>query len=424
MFTNDLALHDSFDIGKDIMKFIGIPRAEKDKGEKVRSVIGGVLLFSVVLISVLGAESLFSGPRSIATTDEADLSQDVVASEAVMPPANVDESLPSLADRSDEELALGMNISPDTVVDGSTGSHLPYNVYTAIIAKDAPGTGSPETEEVSPATAPTETTVAVTESEENAHFYIIAELSVRKGPGTEYEKVSSFQAGDEVDTVASTSNGWKKLSDGTYIIDDYLSVLPPEVVLEGTYYVTGEVNVRSGPGTQYDVVKTLVKGDAISVAAETSNGWYRTVKGTYVSKEVCSATPPATPTPVPTPKPTATPTPKPKATPTPKPTSAPVNPPDPGTMTLLGDYKITFYGPTGHTTNSGTECIEGQTIAVDKSIIPLGTKIYIENDPLGGDGYYIAEDTGSAVKGNIIDIFAEDGESRGTLTGVKVYIVN
>ena len=75
--------------------------------------------------------------------------------------------------------------------------------------------------------------------------------------------------------------------------------------------------------------------------------------------------------------------------------------------TSLGSYKLTFYCPcatcngvAGAKTASGTTPTEGRTIAVDSSIIPLGSRVYIE-----GYGVFIAEDTGGAIKNNKIDIF-------------------
>lgn len=210
---------------------------------------------------------------------------------------------------------------------------------------------------------------------------------------------------------------------------------------EGIYYTIGEVNVRKGPGTEYDITKVLEPGDAIEVVGRTSNGWYHTVRDTYVAVEMVSSEPPADPTP--TPKPSKkysdpTPTPKPSKkknsdpTPTPKPEPEPEKKPSKDGMTLVGsDFRITFYGPDwagpgtdNRTTASGTTCKEGRTIAVDPSVIPIGSTVYIENDPLGGDGYYTAEDTGYGVNSHSIDIFAEDGESMSTLHGYTVYIVN
>ena len=65
----------------------------------------------------------------------------------------------------------------------------------------------------------------------------------------------------------------------------------------------------------------------------------------------------------------------------------------------LGNFKLTFYG--GDTmTASGKRPRIKHTIAVDRRVIPLGSKVYIE-----GWGTYYAEDTGGAIKVKIIDIF-------------------
>ena len=81
--------------------------------------------------------------------------------------------------------------------------------------------------------------------------------------------------------------------------------------------------------------------------------------------------------------------------------------------TALGNYKLTFYCPCERCngalgvskTASGATPAEGRTIAVDSSIIPLGSRVYIE-----GYGTFIAEDTGSAIKNSKIDIFVSTHE--------------
>ncbi|MDO5785363.1 MAG: 3D domain-containing protein [Eubacteriales bacterium] len=75
--------------------------------------------------------------------------------------------------------------------------------------------------------------------------------------------------------------------------------------------------------------------------------------------------------------------------------------------TKLGNFKLTFYaGDTS--TASGKKPAVGRTIATDPSVIPLGTRVYIE-----GWGERTAEDTGGAIKGKKIDIFvASNAEAR------------
>lgn len=55
-------------------------------------------------------------------------------------------------------------------------------------------------------------------------------------------------------------------------------------------------------------------------------------------------------------------------------------------------------------TASGERAETGKTIAVDTSVIPFGTEVRI------GDTVYTAQDTGSAVKGNVIDIYFDSHE--------------
>lgn len=63
--------------------------------------------------------------------------------------------------------------------------------------------------------------------------------------------------------------------------------------------------------------------------------------------------------------------------------------------------QATGYTHTGNRTATGTIPKRG-TIAVDPRVIPLGTRIYVP-----GYGYGVAEDTGGAVNGRIIDLFFE-----------------
>lgn len=74
--------------------------------------------------------------------------------------------------------------------------------------------------------------------------------------------------------------------------------------------------------------------------------------------------------------------------------------------TYAGRFKTTAYcacascsGKWGAQTASGVTATPNHTIAVDPSVIPLGTVVLIDGQE------YVAEDTGGAIKGNRIDIY-------------------
>ena len=74
----------------------------------------------------------------------------------------------------------------------------------------------------------------------------------------------------------------------------------------------------------------------------------------------------------------------------------------------------------GAPTASGTRPKQNRTIAVDRNLIKLGTKVQI------GDEMYVAEDTGGAIKGKKIDIYYSShskAKSHGVqYKKIKVYI--
>ena len=101
-------------------------------------------------------------------------------------------------------------------------------------------------------------------------------------------------------------------------------------------------------------------------------------------------------------------------------------------LTFLGTFESTAYTWTGYTCASGNypySCLNAdginyRAVAVDSSIIPLGTRLYIE----AGDysGFVIAEDTGGAINGNIMDLYMDSYDEciNWGRRNINVYILN
>ena len=114
------------------------------------------------------------------------------------------------------------------------------------------------------------------------------------------------------------------------------------------------------------------------------------------------------------------PTPTPAAEPTPEAAPEPVS---------LGEFKITHYCPCrkccgkdpSHPaygiTATGTVATEGRTIGVDPDVIPFGTEVLVVYED-GTEAVYVAEDCGSGVDGNHIDVFMNDHQAA-KIEGIK-----
>lgn len=83
-------------------------------------------------------------------------------------------------------------------------------------------------------------------------------------------------------------------------------------------------------------------------------------------------------------------------------------------LVYMGDFKISYYCNENYDhicsdgtdeTSTGSTPVVGRTIAVDPSLIPYGSQVYIE-----GYGWYVAEDCGGGVDGNHIDMLVETHE--------------
>lgn len=230
-------------------------------------------------------------------------------------------------------------------------------------------------------------------------------LNVRKGPSIEEQRVGSLDRGMVVE-ILETNNGWNKikLTDGNegWVSGDYTDK-------ENATVTASKLNVRKGPATEHDKLDTLDKNTEIKLLEEQDN-WYRIklddkkegwVCGDYVLtesqakeqeqnqakqqnndavKEVKSASTVSDATTNETSNSQAE-------------TSSNNN-----NGTSMSIEATAYAGDT--ITSTGTTPKWG-TIAVDPTVIPYGTKVYIPKF----DMVFTAEDCGSAIKGKRIDIF-------------------
>jgi len=268
---------------------------------------------------------------------------------------------------------------------------------------------------------------------ESSETETVSETQVEETTETTIDMLAPSVASAETEALSETAAEAGEETSEVQVEETAAAAADPNAVEEyyASVYAASDINLRSGPGTDYDIVRVIHRGEGIDVTGRTGSGWYRTYSGNYVLIELTTTEPVAT---------TAAATSATTAAPTSAATTAgtvPTTPPmtesntagsaSTDGMTYYGVCHITFYGPQplgdgsySTTTATGTSCSEGRTVAADWSIFPAGTVLYLPNDPLGGDGYYTVEDRGSGVTGSHLDLFANGSH---TVTDCEVYIV-
>ena len=126
-------------------------------------------------------------------------------------------------------------------------------------------------------------------------------LNMRSGPGSNYGVIGTLHNNDKVEIIKEV-DGWYEIRfNGKvgYASKSYITIVNEgsnngneSEIKEGTVYgVSTNLNVRTGPGTSYQVIGYLLSGDKVKILGE-ENGWYKvqfnastgTKKG-YVSKD-------------------------------------------------------------------------------------------------------------------------------------------
>ncbi len=247
-------------------------------------------------------------------------------------------------------------------------------------------------------------------------------LAFRTGPSTGYEMLDKLDRGEKVLELGTNEAGdWSFVSfEGVtgYVSNQYLSdtdpngAPQPDVMLEEpkTMYVatTGKLNFRAGPNLGAAVVSRLSRGTPVTVKGVSADAEWMLIdrdgQTGYVFKEYLSDTKPAA---------LREAEEKQKSSSSEEEEDTSAEEASGSGLVNMGTFKLTYYcncsrccgewagGPTA----IGTYPSSGYTIAVDPDVIPLGSTVYINGNE------YRAEDTGSSIVGNRIDVYMDDHEA-------------
>ena len=246
-------------------------------------------------------------------------------------------------------------------------------------------------------TTSTETTT------ESVPYETISYLDPTLPAGETKVQTQGVEGSLEITTELIYQNG--ELISSDVISSRVVSVPVDEVVLIGARQTLTESDTgEAQQPAQDDAAEAESEPTQSAKPATTDNG-------SNTATTTASEQPAKTPEPQPEPEPEPEPAPEPEPSSTPEPTYS-------GSTITTEDGEVLTYTSTmsveataytgGGITATGTSARYG-AIAVDPTVIPYGTKMYIVSD----DGKWIygvatAEDCGGAIKGHIIDLYFDD----------------
>jgi uncharacterized protein YraI len=121
-------------------------------------------------------------------------------------------------------------------------------------------------------------------------------VNIRSGPSTGFRALNTLRVGTPVTLTGRYSQGWAELADGSWVAGNLISgsaiafggsgsFIQPGVV-QTAYIATPlgyNLNLRSGPGTQFPAVNTLSRGTQITLTGRLVNGWAELTNGSWAA---------------------------------------------------------------------------------------------------------------------------------------------
>lgn len=135
-------------------------------------------------------------------------------------------------------------------------------------------------------------------------------MNLRTGPGTEFDIFNAVDKGTELQRTGMAENGWSIVQfNGAecYVSSTYITTTPPSSAPEesnstfnvtpcsDTVWTVDGMNLRRGPGTDYDIAITVEKNTELQRTGTTDNNWSRVLfnnVGYYVDSSYLTTTPP------------------------------------------------------------------------------------------------------------------------------------